>query len=264
MFRPKHVDQPIDTVWTPWKSCTVRTPWSTWTNWHYTWLWGIAAGGPYLLAWLFTRCEIAPMFHYRFVIVSALPLYLFAASWWLSISMRAMRYVIVASVFVWMNVTSGPLAPQQQSRWQNERREDWQSACAFVHENSRSDSQSLWCYAGLIEGLGMQLPLNASTDEYLSYPLRAGLRLIDSDVPVAVHGLVADRKLWLEQIHQQNSISSNIAAAQRTNPRDIWIVYRGSAERLASDLKTAGLDQFPQVIPIRQFGRVSVARLSLE
>jgi hypothetical protein len=222
-------------------------------------LWGIAALAPYLLAWILTRYDIAPMFHYRFVMVSALPLYLFAGSWWLQQTNLVIRFLTLCVVVCWMNSTQGPWAPQQTGRWQDERQEDWRSASKFVGQNYQSPTQSLWCYAGLIEGLGLKLPLTEDADEYLSYPLRGCYRISKNATTVTPHGLVADRRLWLQQIRSSATTSGKTIFSQK-----VWIFYRGEAERLTADLKSAGMHNFGQIVPIRQFGRVSVVCVQID
>lgn len=234
------------------------------TNYFHIYLWGVAALGPYLLAWLLTRYNIAPMFHYRFVIVAALPLYLFSGCWWLLQPNLAIRCLTAVAVFCWMNFSSGPLAPGQQGRWHKERQEDWRSASEFVEQHFHSSSQSLWCYAGLIEGTGLSLPIADSVDEYLSYPLRGDYRISSDGRAVIPHGLVADRKLWLEQIRQARKWTSLPSDNPAGTTTEVWIIYRGVAERLWSDLGSANMQKFPKLVPICRFGRISVVCIKID
>lgn len=224
--------------------------------WQRICLWGTAAFAPYLLAWMLTRYDIAPMFHYRFVMVSALPLYIFAAYLWLLQSSATMRWLTVLAALAWMNLSQGPFAAGQQGRWQSERKEDWQSASNFISRHV-SDQSQLWCYAGLIEGLGLKPPVSDALDEYLSYPMRGSFRITGGMAPP--QGLVADRQLWMQQIRHRAADGE-----LSKSPNEIWIVYRGQAERLAADLKLAGMSHYPRPVSIVEFGRVSVVCLRLE
>ncbi len=207
-------------------------------------VWALAAICPCCLAWVLTRSQLAPLFHYRFLIVAALPLYMLAGTWLLTINRGALRALASAAIFLGLFISQGPWGNTLDS-WRRARDEDWNSAAEFVSQNIHSESQSLWCYAGLIEGYQIDAPLTQTMDEYLSYPLRGIYRVEASTTTVQPHGLVGNRKQWLEQIRS-------------TKHDAAWIIYRGPAERLRADLEAAGLSPLTLVHPIEQFGRVSV------
>ena len=206
--------------------------------------WTIAAICPCCLAWILTRSELAPLLHYRFLIVAALPLYMLAGTWLLTINRRALRFLASTAIFGAMFVSQGPWGESLDS-WRRARDEDWKSATEFVSQNFDSDSQSLWCYAALIEGYQIDPPLTQPMNEYLSYPLRGIYRVQAGMATVDPHGLVGNRQRWLDQIRS-------------VNRNAVWIIYRGPADRLKSDLNAAGMSQLTLVHPIEQFGRVSV------
>lgn len=206
--------------------------------------WTLAAICPCCLAWILTRSELAPLLHYRFLIVAALPLYMLAGTWLLAINRGALRFLASAAIFGSMFVSQGPWGETLDS-WRRARDEDWKSATEFVSQNIDGDSQSLWCYAGLIEGYQIDPPLSQPMDEYLSYPLRGIYRVEAGTKTVEPHGLVGSRQRWLDQIRSATKTTA-------------WIVYRGPAERLKADLEAAGMSQLTLVHPVEQFGRVSV------
>jgi mannosyltransferase len=235
----------------------------TLTRWSEPAVWAIASIGPLLAAWLLTRFEIAPVFHYRFVIVAALPLFLFAGSLWLHQKSWIAKWATVIVVFSWMNYSHGPWSPMQQRRWTQERREDWRSAMEFVREKSSENSSALWCYAGLIESVGLSLPIDKGMEQYLSFPVQGRYRLrfeasSDGDSNSA-KGLVASRPLWSQQILQ--SARNGQDAPMESKDINCWIVYRGPSKRFAIDLKTAGLEADIQPGSLRQFGNISVVWL---
>lgn len=211
--------------------------------------WTLAAICPCFLAWILTRSELAPLLHYRFVIVAALPLYMLAGTWLLAINSGALRVLASAAVFGAMFVSQGPWGETLDS-WRRARDEDWKSAAEFVSQNIDGESQSLWCYAGLIEGYQIDPPLSHKMDEYLSYPLRGIYRVEAGTAVVEPHGLIGNRQRWLDQIRS-------------TKQGKVWIVYRGPAERLKSDMEAARMSQLILVHPVEQFGRVSVVCVQL-
>ncbi len=220
------------------------------TRLNTTPVWLFAAIGPAVLAWSLTCFQIAPLMHYRFVIVAALPLYLSFAELGLLIT-GWLRAVAVLATLGWMLFSQG-LLEQPLEQWRAQRQENWRDASHFIAQRFSADTQTLWCYSGLIEAVNVQLPLSDPLSEYLSYPLRGIHQIKNQDRPITPHALIAERKSWLQQIQQQTKIDGH---------NQVWIVYRGPAERLERDLRASGLSSFKLVQEIESFDRVSVVCL---
>lgn len=216
-------------------------------------IWFCAGFGPAILAFALTHFQIAPLMHYRFIIVAALPLYLcFSAM--SSLVMGWLRVAAIMTTLLWMLSTQGLLELPLEN-WRAERRENWRTASEFIARQFSADSQTLWCYSGLIESVNLQLPITAEQNEYLSYPMRGIYQFDKSGVSVEPHALIADRKSWLKQIQQQSTIDGH---------SQIWIIYRGPAERLEEDLASSGISSLKLAEKIHQFDRVSVVCVELK
>ena len=223
--------------------------------------WALAAALPWLSAWLITRLGIAPLFHYRFVLVSALPLYLLVGLGLLTLRRRGLAWLAVGGMLVGLTLTQGSATAWLEGRGTRLegrgtllRGENWREAARYVGQHIQPESQTLWCYAGLIEGRSMSPPLDRSQDEYLSFPLRGCYRVRSAGRQVQPHGLVGDSRRWREQIQ----------AGFENGRREAWIVCRGSGENLERRLTLAGLDGHPRSRGIVQFGRVSVVCLVMD
>lgn len=213
------------------------------------WFWAVAWAGPWLIAALVTRLEIAPVFHYRFIIASALPLYLLIACALQQLTSAGLRTLAITAILLGLLWTQGSLTVWSRGGcYLGLRGENWAGAVDYVSENFQPERQSLWCYAGLIEGHHMLWPLTEKQDEYLSFPMRGWHQVASpNSKPVQPHGLTGQFETWGDQIR----IQSDSADA-------VWIVFRGSAGQLQQRLKQAKLDRDAQRHPIREFGRVSV------
>lgn len=149
--------------------------------------------------------------------------------------------------------------------WGRERDEDWNSAVRYVTDHLALETDSLWCYAGLIEGYEIATPLSSREDAYLSFPLRGTYQVVIENSVVMPKGLVGDRSEWRKQISEAGEQSSRVGNNSTIDGqlpvragRGVWIVYRGTGERLQEDLKSAGLSDWNVLFPTQQFGSVSV------
>jgi mannosyltransferase len=218
-------------------------------------VWLVAAMLPWLLSWLVTFLEIAPVFHRRFVIMSALPLVMLAASWWNRVHVPLLKYAAGGAVLLWLVLGQGSLAIWMQGDivgWQ--RVEGWRQAALWI-ERRIAPGESLWVASGLIEGREASLPLSAEFERYLSYPLRGAYRVRDRLGAIQEpHALANDWRLWEQQWRTQNSAREKL-----------WIIYRGPAERFEGLLEkiVAQSEQreFMIVGEPKSFGRVAVAVL---
>jgi hypothetical protein len=215
--------------------------------------WLYAALGPLLLGWCLTRFQVAPLFHYRFLIASAVPLTLAMATMIFQLPNQGGRLLTLGLSLIWLTYTQGTLQTWRQGYlWSSDRNEGWQSASSFVSDRFRWSTDSLYCYAGLIEGKDLAAPLDSSMSEYLSYPLR-GLFQVESDPDQDSHhradpiGLTGRFQDWSHQIDLLYG-------------RKAWIIFRGSADRLKLALVQAGLDRQLTGQP-SVFGGVAVAQI---
>lgn len=219
-------------------------------------MWLVAAAAPWGLAWVVTILDVAPVFHRRFVIASALPLVLLAASLWNRVYVPWLKYLCGACVILALVIGQGSVAIWMQgdiTGWQ--RAEGWREASRWA-ERRIAPGETLWVASGLIEGRDAQLPLSAEFGRYLSYPLRGGYRVRDRlGAVVEPNALLNDSRLWEQQ--------------WRTRVHDdekLWIIFRGPADRLDSILKNAQTDAeqpFAVVVEPQGFGRVAVAAVTL-
>lgn len=225
-------------------------------------LWALAGGAPWLGAWILAWMEIAPLFHYRFVIAAALPLYLFAGYWTLQLPFLWMRWAVVCVSLLWFVVPQFGWNPSHNGLIPSEiRREGWREATRHVSDRWDSSRDSLWCSSGLIEGLYVVPPLESSDNEYLSYPLRGCYRIVAEGELVIPNGLVGRSVYWAQQLADSVSNQGDGLAVQTSRA---WIVCRGNLAALESRLQRAGLSSVPRSYPSAEFGRVSVVCLEFE
>lgn len=229
-------------------------------NWPEIFFWCVATLGPWLTAWLITAAGIAPVMHRRYVIVSAIPLVCFSAS-----LLRACNRSRICSCAWLLSLASLLVTQQTLEVWRAgdvvgwQRVEGWRQAAEFVQQNWQQGDQ-LWCASELIEGNRQELPLDDSTNRYLSYPLRGAYRVIERNgtgaTSVSANALVNDQALWAKQLVDRRLLGHRQ-----------WIVMRSTAEKLQahlarvqSDMSNAGFRMSLRQSPV-PFGRVSVACL---
>ncbi len=250
------------------------------------WLWWIAAAGPWLSAWCVTSLGIAPVFHRRFVIVAAIPLVLIAIGQLALIRRPALRWLAVLGVAAWLAISQGTLDNWRSGAWYGwQRAEGWRQASLFVQSQVKR-GETVWCYSGLIEASGAELPLTDSLDQYLSFPLRGLYQLVDAQgAPLAPRALIGDGASWRGQLLAAAEHEYGTAQAEQSragggaaeqfvgaelvagNPNQ-WIVYRGSPSSFRRQLRLlqrasaeAHLENW-QIDAPRSFGSVSVVRMS--
>ncbi len=217
-----------------------------------TWLWVAAAGIPLAISWLATRFEIAPIFHYRFAISVAMPLYLLLGCLVWQLTRPILRWLSITGTLVWLVYSQGTIEHLRNGQLMGPNRgEGWREATQFVSKNIAPQQDALWCYAGLLEGHAANIPLGPQQDEYLSFPLRGCYRVVSDDETIMPRALVGSSRDWTEQI-----TLTGIHKIQR-----VWIVCRGTRSSLEKRLRQARLSELPQPCPIKEFGRVSVVCL---
>ncbi len=255
------------------------------------WLWWVAVAGPWLSAWWITSLGIAPVFHRRFVIVVAVPLLLVAATELARIRRPALRWSAVLGVAAWLVISQGTLGNWRSGAWYGwQRLEGWRQASQFLQSQVQS-GETVWCYSGLIEESGAELPLTDSLNQYLSFPLRGLYQVVDSQgEPCAPRALVGNGASWHGQMlsagGRENSPAhadpdgetggeaeetvSHQVAGERFVTGQQWIVYRGgpaSFERHLRLLQRASAQdslESWQIDSPQSFGLVSVVRISRE
>lgn len=213
-------------------------------------LWWLAAFGPWLTAWLVTACEVAPLLHRRFVIVSAIPLAILAIAELSKVRRPGLRILAAGATCGWLIVGQGTLANWRDGYlvgWQ--RVEGWREATAYLNRNIVS-GEEVWCASGLIEGDHAHLPLEPALNRYLSFPLRGAYRVsTSSHRAVEPLALVGDYKRWTEQLSASPEPS-------------LWIVFRGRPAALEAGLRwLREQDANWRHDGPREFGLVSVVRL---
>jgi hypothetical protein len=239
-------------------------------SWQPGSLWAQAVAAPLLSAWLLARLDIAPMFHYRFVITAAIPLYLFAAWLTMRLPSNGLRCLAVTVTLVWFVVSQGTLAGWQQGKFIGAARgEGWREAVEYISQRIHPQQDRLWCHAGLIEGVTAKPPLSAAESEYLSYPLRGCYQVMVDGKRMQPRALVGQSSYWEMQIMAENnadlqSLAQDAHRITRDQTRGVWIISRGSRHALRKRLELANLEQHPQRFPIVEFGRVCVVCLQFD
>jgi hypothetical protein len=230
------------------------------------WFWALAALGPIAIAWILTGLGGIPIFHYRFLIGSAIPLYVLLAIVVSRLKGDFARWLGLASVFLWLAVSQGTarhwyqqLTGRGLSRpniglsWHlmgGLRGEGWREATEYIAHRIDADSEMIWCSSGLIEARTLHPPLTDSQNEYLTFPLRGIYRITTPSSPVSLAGLVGQSRFWQEQLFGSSIEADGVKAA--------WIIHRGSAESLRRRLERAGLLEQLSWTENQQFGGVSV------
>ncbi len=238
------------------------------------WLWWCAMLGPWLLAWTLAAFEIAPMFHRRFVIASALPLVIVGAMELKRVHLAYLRGVTLVAVAVAVVFSQGSVGIWRQGYLVGQLRgENWRGAAAWLSHQIEPGERVL-CSSGLIEATNVTLPLESELAEYLAFPLGGVYQVRDSAGDLApVTALLADAELWAEQIFSsvpQSPEQNSPPLPEQENAAEIyWLVYRGAKGRMLE--KVAVLDRDLQqqssaasVSEVQAFGRVWVAKLSIQ
>lgn len=227
-------------------------------SWDSRCMWLIAAAGPWLSVWLVTALGIAPMMHRRYVICSAMPLAVLAATELLRIRFVGLKVAtLIGSVF-WLLHSQGTLDVWKQHQWVGwQRGEDWHSAAQWIDRQVQA-GDGIWCASGLIEAQSVTLPLAPAENEYLSFPLRGRYQVQSESVePRALIGDAAD---WTEQLL---STSGDGTTAQ-------FVVYRGRVEQLSNRLRRVQAiarregREFKLEAEPRPFGYITVAKVVVE
>ncbi|MEM7475863.1 MAG: hypothetical protein AAF483_12800 [Planctomycetota bacterium] len=226
-------------------------------------IWGCATFAPCLMAWLVTASGIAPIFHQRYLLCSAIPLVLLAASLLSLIRIHWLRFATAFFVI-------GALTWQQghTTAWQHGqligglRGEDWRSASKWIQQEISQGSATrseIWCLSGLIEGENAQTPLLREFDAYLSFPLRGIYAVKDSSgETIEPHALVPDARLWPKQWSER---------AGDAKMRELFLVCRARNTQLQHVLlelqsESASQDHRLEVsTEIKSFGTLSATSI---
>jgi mannosyltransferase len=215
-------------------------------------LWWLATAGPWLSAGLITALDIAPVFHRRFVIVSAVPLVMLAAVELACIRRSSLRWMAACGVTLVLVGSQGTWDNWRAGQWYGwQRWEGWRQAAVALSAQSQSEDQ-VWCASGLVEAAGAQLPLDENLSVYLSFPLRGTYRVVDAHGTwLEPRGLLLSGEAWAEQLlaapaRTTQSESSQVVEELQT-PTTLpsspqrqavkWIVYRGSRAGLERRLE---------------------------
>jgi len=247
-------------------------------------LWWVATAGPWLTAWLITALDIAPIFHRRFVIVSAIPLVMLAAVELACIRRSSLRWMAVCGVTLALVGSQGTWNHWRAGQWYGwQRWEGWRQAAAALSEQCQAEDQ-VWCASGLVEAAGAQLPLDDDLSVYLSFPLRGTYRVVDANgVWLEPRGLLLSGEAWAEQLlaasdrrtqaespqalEELPSVSSMPSSPEGQAVK--WIVYRGS--RVGLERRLEAMRRRLSLVPGREgvwrmdepqsFGFVHVVRV---
>jgi hypothetical protein len=227
-------------------------------------MWWLAALGPWLLAWWITALDVAPVFHRRFVIVSAVPLILLTAVELSHIRHLLWRWGAVIGVAVWLIVSQGTFDNWRSGNWYGwQRWEGWRQASVALNQQFQPRDE-LWCASGLIEANGATLPLGPELNRYLSFPLRGLYAIVDSSGQlVEPQALLTSADDWARQL---------LAARPAEPPthQTLWIVYRGSPASFDERLKTlrqrVAIEKSLQwkFDPPQAYGLVSLVRIRID
>jgi len=229
------------------------------------WIWWTAMLGPWLFAWTVTAIGIAPMFHQRFVIASAMPLYVVGAIELLRCQRLTVRWVTCLAVAIAIAFSQGSV-----SIWRagylvgNLRGEDWRAATQWVNERLEP-GEPLLCSSGLIEANSsltnpLVIPLHPRFAEYLSFPLLGVYHIADpSGNMIPVTPLLGDHRQWASQVIER--IAAEPVPAER-----LWLFYRGAPGRLKTKLLEFQADLQRKSIKLeatepKRFGNLYVVEL---
>ena len=244
-------------------------------RWGNRWLWWAALLGPWLLAWLITALEIAPMFHRRFVIASALPLVIVGALELMRVRRAWLRGLALVTVAGAIAFSQGSVGIWRQGYLVGTLRgEDWRGAAGWLSDRVRPGERVL-CSSGLIEAVDVQLPLDRELAEYLAFPLGGAyrVRVLDDgadESAVPIVALAADAGLWAEQVGEQRAGQvAQQTPEQVVAPERCWLVYRGAKGRLLEKVEVFAAGRRKRggevrLVEVKGFGRVWVAELMVD
>ncbi|MFN3191541.1 MAG: hypothetical protein ACE361_13615 [Aureliella sp.] len=261
------------------------------------WIWAIAFAGPLLIGWALTVFEVAPVMHRRYLLASSVPLALCAT--WLLVSLRSRWLAVLALVASvgWLIVYQPTLDVWRAGQLQGTLRgEDWRGAAEWIAQRIKRGDE-IWCGSDLIEGDGLELPIDIEMDRYLAFPLAGHYSVaassmllgnggaIEGEAAQAVHpkavsviqpravlaiqpkALLSNAGLWLQQW-----FSAVEPEGERvlTGDCDLFVVVRAPAEDLASVMEAIVEQRLPAELklsvvgPIQRFGLLSGVRLRIK
>ena len=230
-------------------------------SWSKALFWLIAFAGPWLTAWLVTALKIAPVFHSRYILCSALPLVVLATVLVALMQRRSLQIAAVSVGFCCLIYNQGYPQVWQAGQligWQ--RGEDWRAASAWI-EDHISAGDEIWCAAGLIEGENLSLPISERLDEYLTFPFRGAYKVQDSGGQfVEPKTLVADASLWPRQWMKLEEAEQGGSSAR-------FLICRAAPEQLGQVLAYLKQEfekasyQFELSEPVQSFGTLSAASI---
>lgn len=227
--------------------------------WSKALFWLVAFTGPWLTAWAVTAVKLAPVFHSRYVLCSAIPLVALGICLVAQIRRRSLQIAAVSIGFCCLFYSQGYLQVWQAGQligWQ--RGENWRAASAWIEDHIAAGDE-IWCAAGLIEGENLSLPISERLDEYLTFPFRGAYKVQASDDQfVEPKTLLTDASLWPSQWLKQERVESSGGRTRflicRATPQQLGQVL----EHLKRELRRAGYD-FELTQPIQSFGTLSGA-----
>ncbi len=227
----------------------------------WQWMWWAALLGPWLLAWGLTASGLAPLFHRRFVIVSALPLVLITAHQLMQIHSTHVRALTLGITIGTLLITQGTAEQWRQGQligWL--RGEDWRAAARWISDQIAVDER-VFCASGLIEANSLEPPLEPAVAEYLAFPLTGAYDIKREGTSVPVRALVNQPKYWGAQLCDAGESSLR-------EPVMHWFVYRGSRPRLEAKMRVLEDSLLKQGVQFsvtsqRSFGAVQVMKLKL-
>jgi mannosyltransferase len=222
-------------------------------------IWCIAALSPLAIAWLATRCGIAPLMHRRFIISCALPMVIMTVWEMRRLRLAGLRWLCAIAILISLLASQGTTNLWRQGQWVGLMRgEDWQAASGWLVEHRRVE-EPLWLVSGLVEANNLPQPVSRILRNYLVFPL-------DGIYPHGPMGspdpipLDNDPQRWSASVQQAlDNDGSRL-------PRG-WLVYRGSRLRMESKLivlqqALEGQGILLNLIKPKSFGNLHVVEIS--
>jgi mannosyltransferase len=210
---------------------------------------------PVVGAWLLTKFGLVPLFHRRYLMVTATTPYLLfvvltaicpSPRWRLVVMLVGVGLAISQNPLIRSHLhTSVEVAPRS--------REDWRGVVQLINQSAEYAQLPVMVRSGLIEADRLASDESHFFRQYCSFPLRSIYQVADT------HG---------DPIPLANLTTIAISEEDRDRvrrSRGAWLVFRGpphEAERLISnmqvDLKMESLN--PRVAERREFGRLILIR----
>ena len=227
--------------------------------------WAFATLGPWVIGWLLAYFDIAPIFHRRYLIASAMPLVLWNAALLCNLPGPNWRLIAALAALLTLVYQQGTVtrAWERRDLVGSLRGENWREASNYLSANLRKE-EIVWCSSQLVEGSLDYWLVGPKLEKYLAFPLASIYRPELFNVyPAHLASLPNASKHWMTAMRHSLALNTSTGGVHFG-----WLVFRGRLDDLEGRIARA--NQAGErtrskivVLAVRSFGKISVAQIEL-